>query len=135
MRLKLRSILPLFFLLIVKTLSASMITWRYHILSTGIENKIYFYHGDHLGSAHWITDSSSVPIQYIHYAPYGELLANQAPYSYDERFKFTGKERDSETGYDYFGARYYWSTLGIFTSSDPLSGKYPWMDSCPLELC
>ena len=91
----------------------------------GIESDIYFYHSDHLGSASWITDSSSVPIQYIHYAPYGELLANQAPYSYDERFKFTGKERDSETGYDYFGARYYWSTLGYWLSVDPLAGKYP----------
>ena len=106
-----------------------MITWRYHILSTGIEKKIFFYHGDHLGSAHWITDSSSVPIQDIHYAPYGELIVNQKPYTYDERYKFTGKERDSETGYDYFGARYYWSTLGIFTQSDPLASKYPWITS------
>ena len=28
---------------------------------------------------------------------------------YDERYKFTGKERDAESGYDYFGARFYWS--------------------------
>jgi RHS repeat-associated protein len=32
----------------------------------------------------------------------------------------TGKERDQETGLDYFGARYYGSALGRFTSPDPL---------------
>jgi len=33
--------------------------------------------------------------------------------------QFTGKERDSESGLDYFGARYYGSALGRFTSPDP----------------
>ena len=89
------------------------------------EYDIYFYHGDHLGSANWITDGGGNPIQYIHYAPYGEQIANQTPYGYDERFKFTGKERDAETGYDYFGARFYWSADGIFTTVDPLADKYP----------
>ena len=39
------------------------------------------------------------------------------------RQKFTLKERDNETGLDYFGARYYSSTQGRFTSSDQ-----PFMD-------
>jgi RHS repeat-associated protein len=34
--------------------------------------------------------------------------------------QFTGKERDQESGLDYFGARYYGSALGRFTSPDPL---------------
>ena len=33
---------------------------------------------------------------------------------------FTGKERDSESGNDYFGARYYASTMGRFLSPDPI---------------
>ena len=32
---------------------------------------------------------------------------------------FTGKERDTESGNDYFGARYYASTMGRFMSPDP----------------
>lgn len=40
-----------------------------------------------------------------------------APFAY----KFTGKERDSETGLDYFGARYYESAMGRSTSADPVS--------------
>ena len=67
----------------------------------------------------------SLPIQYIYYAPYGELIAIQQTIGYDERFKFTGKERDWETGYDYFGARFYWSADGIFTTADSLADKYP----------
>ena len=78
----------------------------------------------HLGSANWITDYTGAPIQYIHYAPYGELIDNQVPYGYDERYKFTGKERDEETGYDYFGARFYWQA-GTWLSVDPWADKYP----------
>src|ERR1700722_5147972 len=33
---------------------------------------------------------------------------------------FTGKERDAESGNDYFGARYYASSMGRFMSPDPL---------------
>jgi RHS repeat-associated protein len=39
------------------------------------------------------------------------------------RQKFTGKERDSETGLDFFGARYYSGAQGRFTSVDPLGGE------------
>lgn len=34
--------------------------------------------------------------------------------------RFTGKERDIETGLDYFGARYYGSNMARFTSVDPV---------------
>ena len=86
---------------------------------------IFFSHSYHLGSANWITDTNGSPIQYIHYAPYGELIENQHIGSwYDERYKFTGKERDEETGYDYFGARYWW-LAGTWLSVDPLADKYP----------
>lgn len=88
------------------------------------ERELFFSHSDHLGSANWITDYDGVPIQYLHYAPYGELVENQRVTDYDERYKFTGKERDWETGYDFFGARYWW-LAGTWLSVDPLSDKYP----------
>jgi RHS repeat-associated protein len=37
-------------------------------------------------------------------------------------YKFTGKERDAETGYDYFGARYYGSNTGRWMSPDWANG-------------
>ena len=84
----------------------------------------YFTHNDHLGSASWITEIHGYPIQYLHYLPYGQLLANQMLYGYDERFKFICKERDWESGYDYFGARYYISPFIHFASVEPLLDKY-----------
>lgn len=39
--------------------------------------------------------------------------------------KFSGKERDAKTGFDYFGARYYSSGLGRFLSIDPLADQFP----------
>jgi RHS repeat-associated protein len=41
------------------------------------------------------------------------------------RPKSTGKEKDAETGYHYFGARYYNSDLSLWLSVDPMSDKYP----------
>ena len=93
-------------------------------LATQAHANYAFTHSDHLGSASWITDDAARPMQYIHYAPYGELIANQSLNGYDERYKFTGKERDAETGYDFFGARYLAQQLGIWTSPDPLLDKY-----------
>ena len=37
-------------------------------------------------------------------------------------YKFTGKERDSESGLDNFGPRYFGSSMGRFMSPDPLAG-------------
>ncbi len=87
----------------------------------------YFFHPDHLGSASWITDLSGQPVQHLQYKPFGgDYINQQDPNTeYSERFRFTGKERDAETGYDYFGARYYSSSLGIWLSVDPMSDKYP----------
>ena len=84
-----------------------------------------YRHNDHLGSAAWITDKYSNPVQYMHYLPYGQLLANQKATTYDERYKFIGKERDWESGYDYFRARYYISPFLHWMSVDPLVDKYP----------
>ena len=85
---------------------------------------IYYTHNDHLGSASWITRYDGKPTQYIHYLPYGQLLANQMSSGYDERFKFIGKERDVESGYDYLGARFYVSPFKHFISVEPLLDKY-----------
>jgi RHS repeat-associated protein len=38
---------------------------------------------------------------------------------------FTGKERDVESGLDYFGARHYMAAVGRWTSADPLAEKHP----------
>ena len=45
---------------------------------------------------------------------------------YNQHFTFTGKEKDAETGFSYFGARYYDPALSsLFISVDPMADKYP----------
>ncbi len=90
------------------------------------EGDVFFYHGDHLGSASWITDFSGKPVQHLQYLPYGEPYVDQRNSGYGERFTFTGKERDQETGYGYFGARYMdHELLTSFLSVDRYASKYP----------
>ena len=107
-----------------KEMVDSMLT-DYH---NGEEKEVYFYHSDHLGSASWITDSAGIAVQHLQYLPYGEPYIDQraAGTTYSERFRFTGKERDEETGYGYFGARYMdHELMTMWLSVDPMADKYP----------
>ena len=45
--------------------------------------------------------------------------------SFTAPFTFSAKEKDAETGFSYFGSRYYSSDLSIWLSVDPMSDKYP----------
>jgi len=99
-----------------------------------IEENQYFYHTDHLGSSSWITDASGAVNQHLQYLPPdsyrdGEDFVYQRNSSWNVPYTFSGKEKDSETGYSYFGARYYDSDLCIWLSVDPLADNSPSM-SC-----
>lgn len=54
-------------------------------------------------------------------------MIEQHSYSgdYTNRYKFNGKELDEETGFYYYGARYYNPKFSIWLSVDPLAEKYP----------
>ncbi|MCF8332448.1 MAG: RHS repeat-associated core domain-containing protein [Bacteroidales bacterium] len=43
------------------------------------------------------------------------------------RYTFSAKEKDKNTGYHYFGARYYDSEVSVWLSVDPMSDEYPSM--------
>ncbi len=63
-----------------------------------------------------------------------ESIDNQHSYCGQFATSFTGKEKDSETGFCYFGARYYDSDLsGLFLSVDPMMDKYPTLS--PYNYC
>jgi len=89
------------------------------------EIDLYFCLSDHLGSSSFITDLSGAAVEHLQYMPFGESFIDQRGTGHDIRFKFTGKEKDSETGYSYFGARYYDSDISVWLSMDPLAGRYP----------
>ena len=90
--------------------------------------------GDHVGSSRLITDGSEGVRRRFDYLPFGEELpggtgARTTAIGYNsgstvtmpdkQPVKFTGKERDAETGIDYFGARYMSSVHGRFTGPGP----------------
>ncbi|WP_319562666.1 RHS repeat-associated core domain-containing protein [Marispirochaeta sp.] len=84
----------------------------------------YYYHPDHLGSAHCITDPQGNPYERIEYTPYGEMWIeiqeDEATASYNYiPFRFTAKEWDEETGLYYYGARYMDPKTSRWMSGDP----------------
>ena len=89
------------------------------------ENDIYFYHSDHLGSTSYITDKDGNATQFVCYKPYGEALVDEHNTSYEQPWKFNGKELDTETGLYYYGARYYEPVLALWYGVDALAEKYP----------
>ena len=77
-----------------------------------------------LGSSSFITDATGYAVQHLQYLPFGETFVDQQN-GYDSRYTFSAKEKDDETQYSYFGARYYDSDLSVWLSVDPMSDKYP----------
>jgi RHS repeat-associated protein len=75
-----------------------------------------------LGSSTLECNEDGEVISLEEYYPYGASAYRASSSSADlslKRYRFTGKERDEETGLDYFGVRYYASWLGRWTSGDP----------------
>ncbi len=79
-----------------------------------------YHHKDHLGGTHVETDSTGAVLEYIVYKPFGGVLSDVQSGTYENDYKYTGKELDPDTGYSYYGARYYMGTYGRFTSQDPV---------------
>jgi RHS repeat-associated protein len=81
---------------------------------------------DHLGSLRMVTDQNANVVGRHDYIPSGEEIpggiagrSGQFGSSDSVSQKFTGKERDTETSLDYFGARYYGAGMGRWMSADP----------------
>jgi RHS repeat-associated protein len=72
---------------------------------------------DWLGTERARADGSGTLCQTVTSQPYGDAVQTTGSCSPSPAF-FTGKERDTESGLDYFGARYYGSSMGRFMSPD-----------------
>jgi RHS repeat-associated protein len=80
---------------------------------------VSYFFADHLGTSRVVTNATGTPpFEESDYYPFGgeRAVTDTLP---DQNHKLTGKERDMESGLDYFGARYYSSTSGRFLSPDP----------------
>ena len=78
-----------------------------------------YQHNNHLGSTAIELDEEAQIISYEEYAPYGNSTFQATATETPKRYRYTGKERDEETGLYYYGARYYVPWLGRWLSVDP----------------
>ena len=65
----------------------------------------FFFHTDHLGSTSYLTDTAGNVSQFVCYTPYGEAIVDEHLTTYENPFKFSGKELDDITGLYDHGAR------------------------------
>ncbi len=95
----------------------------------------YFALSDWLGTRRVEVDATGVCATAYQSLPFGNglapatvtLLGTALPQCNPDATEhhFTGKERDAESGNDYFGARYYGSSMGRFMSPDDASDQRP----------
>jgi RHS repeat-associated protein len=108
----------------------------------GASQTLRYVTPDNLGTPRLHTSAGPTPsvLGRFDYMPFGEeIFGTSTPQSFNAgrttamgytasdttasqkvRQKFTSKERDAETGLDYFGARYFSRSQGRFTSADPI---------------
>lgn len=97
---------------------------------------------DHLGSCKLEVDESGKVIAYEEFHPYGTTSYRAMRGSLDaaaNRFRFTGVEKDEETGLAQHGARYYAAWLGRWTTGDPIGvaggiNLYAYAANAPTQL-
>nr|WP_281722007.1 SpvB/TcaC N-terminal domain-containing protein [Nitrosomonas nitrosa] len=102
---------------------------------------IRYQFGNHLGSASLELDEKAQIISYEEYAPYGSSTY-QAVRSQTEtakRYRYTGKERDEESGLYFQEARYYAPWIARWTAADPVGIRagvnvYQYCRNSPINL-
>lgn len=81
-----------------------------------------YQYGNHLGSAVLELDASAQVISYEETHPYGTAAYHCMQTGVEanpKRYRYTGMERDEESGLDYHGVRYYLPWLGRWSGCDP----------------
>jgi len=85
-----------------------------------------YYAGDMLGSSRMIVNpATGQPCYDADFGPFGEERTYVSNCPNQNNYKFEGKERDTETGNDDFGARYYTWRFGRWLSADWSSVPVP----------
>lgn len=81
--------------------------------STG---KLTYFHPDHLGGTNATTDAAGNLVERTKYYPFGEMREGGS-----EKYSYTGKEKDKQTDWYYYEARYYNPQLKHFTQADTVT--------------
>lgn len=78
---------------------------------------VQYHLSDHLESSNVVVDSEGGMINREEFTPYGETSFGSFS---KKRYRFTGQERDEESGLSYHHARYYAPWIGRWSNSDPI---------------
>jgi RHS repeat-associated protein len=73
--------------------------------------------GDNQGTIRDLIDNGGSLVEHLTYDSFGKIISTPIT---DFRYGYTGREQDSETGLDYYRARYYDAANGKFISEDPI---------------
>jgi RHS repeat-associated protein len=90
-------------------------------LARNVSGDIKYYITDHLHSTAMFVDKAGTTAAILDdndFYPWGGLVPGVGKTTSNNHYKMTGKERDTESGLDYYGARYYGSSMGRFMSPD-----------------
>jgi RHS repeat-associated protein len=90
---------------------------------TGVENLTRYQYSNHLGSACLELDDTARIISYEEFHPFGSTAyqnQNKNIKAAAKRFRYSGMERDEESGMEYHGARYYLPWLARWLTADPI---------------
>ena len=97
------------------------------------EGDWFFFHSDHLGSTSYLTDTAGNVSQFVCYTPYGEAIVDEHLNTYENPFKFSGKELDDITGLYDHGARSRNPISTLWYGVDPRYEEFPEMS--PFAYC
>lgn len=88
---------------------------------------VRYIYSNHLGTSSLELDENADIISYEEYHPYGTTsyqAMNSSIAAVAKRYRYTGKERDDETGLYYHGARYYIPWLTRWMACDPINNEW-----------
>jgi RHS repeat-associated protein len=88
-----------------------------------VSSRLRYQLDNHLGTATLEVDGDGLVISYEEFHPYGASAYRSARSGVEvseKRYRYTGRERDEETGLNYHSARYYATWLARWTSTDPI---------------
>lgn len=100
------------------TLNAAYTYGPHHPISQLRNGVRSYYHADHLGSTRILSGRNGGPTDRYAFDAYGRPVAQAG--GTKNVYLFDGEHRDQELGFYYLRARYFASSLGIFSSPDPV---------------
>jgi RHS repeat-associated protein len=103
-----------------------------HLRQTSATTGVSYYLTDHLGSTSALTDAAGNIVEQISNDSFGN-----GPGITRTRYGYTGRERDPDTGFYYYRARFYDPQVGRFISEDPLGlsgglNTYAYVENDPI---